>query len=202
MKTDQPLLKRIASGETPEQWSCVIEVYGPMIKRWLVSGGVAATDVDDISQEVLCTLIEELPRFEHNGRTGAFRNWLRSITVNRTMRHWGRLNQIRNRQTNLSESALYQLSDPSSEMSKKWDDNFDRELLDELLRCLSVEFDERTFTVFRRTAVAGEPVKSIASEYGITAAQVYKYRFRVMRRLREEIKKYQELTGDQTFSVF
>ena len=39
-------------------------------------------------------IIREMPQFEHSGRKGAFRNWLRVITVHRLRGYW-RTNQTR-----------------------------------------------------------------------------------------------------------
>ena len=42
---------------------------------------IRPSDVDDLVQEVLAVVLRELPQFEHNGRTGAFRRWLRTILL-------------------------------------------------------------------------------------------------------------------------
>jgi DNA-directed RNA polymerase specialized sigma24 family protein len=45
--------------------------------------GLPRSDADDLAQEVMLVIVREMPHFEHSGRKGAFRNWLRMITVHR-----------------------------------------------------------------------------------------------------------------------
>jgi hypothetical protein len=40
------------------------------------------------AQEVLGVLVQELPYFRHDLSRGAFRRWLRTITVNRLSEFW------------------------------------------------------------------------------------------------------------------
>ena len=63
-------------------------IYEPLIVGWVFRAGIDESDVSDVTQEVLTALCQELTNFEHNGRTGAFRNWLKMITVNRCRRYW------------------------------------------------------------------------------------------------------------------
>ena len=68
-------------------WRRLNDIYNPLIRRWVRPYVDQQADVDDVAQDVLTALVRELPRFEHNGRPGAFRAWLRAITVNRLRVH-------------------------------------------------------------------------------------------------------------------
>ena len=67
----------------PHRGARLSNIYAPLIRRWVRPYVAQSADFDDVVQEVLTTLVSELSRFDHNGRTGAFRAWLRAITVNR-----------------------------------------------------------------------------------------------------------------------
>lgn len=54
-----------------------------MSRGWLRRYALQTADADDLVQDVCGVLVSELPAFEHNGRRGAFRCWLRGIMVNR-----------------------------------------------------------------------------------------------------------------------
>jgi RNA polymerase sigma-70 factor (ECF subfamily) len=85
-RTSLSLLERLQQQPDPETWKRLVSLYLPMIHGWLQRHGVAPADADDLAQEVLTVVVRELPRFEHNQRAGAFRAWLRTITVHRYMR--------------------------------------------------------------------------------------------------------------------
>ena len=43
-----------------------------------------ARDLEDLSQDILLSVVKHLPTFQHSGRRGAFRSWLRTIVCSRT----------------------------------------------------------------------------------------------------------------------
>ena len=99
MDTSQNLLDR-AKTDYPEAWGRLVVLYTPLIDRWLQRFGIDESDRQDITQEVLLASARELQRFQHNGRRGAFRNWLRQIAYNRCKRHW----RVKNRQVAVASS--------------------------------------------------------------------------------------------------
>jgi RNA polymerase sigma-70 factor, ECF subfamily len=64
------------------EWHRLHDLYLPLIRSWLSSVPGLRDEADDLAQEVLLVLFRELPSFERR-RDGAFRAWLRQITVNR-----------------------------------------------------------------------------------------------------------------------
>ena len=82
--TRKSLLLRAQTGEE-NAWKDLTDLYRPLIIGWLRRQGVAARDLDDLSQEILLSVVKYLPSFEHSGRPGAFRSWLRTIVCSRTM---------------------------------------------------------------------------------------------------------------------
>ena len=81
--TSVSLLQRIRDTQDEASWGEFAELYEGLVRRWLALQGVQGQDVDDILQEVMTYVFKALPNFEHNGRPGAFRNWLRQVTSNR-----------------------------------------------------------------------------------------------------------------------
>src|SRR5437870_2279853 len=74
-------LRRPKAGEA--DWRRLVDLYTPLIRGWLRRhADLPPGDADDVVQDVLAVVVRRLPDFEHNQRTGAFRAWLRTITVN------------------------------------------------------------------------------------------------------------------------
>src|SRR5262245_46771593 len=82
-ETSVSLLERRREPADDAAWKRMVDLYAPLIHGWLRRHDVRAEDAEDLAQEVLGTAHRELTRFEHNRRPGAFRCWLRTITVNR-----------------------------------------------------------------------------------------------------------------------
>src|SRR6516162_4550141 len=85
--TRKSLLVRAQTGEE-NAWKDLTDLYRPLIIGWLRRQGVAPCDLDDLSQEILLSVVKYLPSFEHSGRAGAFRSWLRTIVCSRTVDYW------------------------------------------------------------------------------------------------------------------
>ena len=87
-ETSLSLLDRIRETDDTKSWDRLVALYAPLLKRWVRQYDVQESDADDLVQEVLTVVSQELPKFNHNQRTGAFRSWLRKILVHRLQNYW------------------------------------------------------------------------------------------------------------------
>ena len=163
-----------------EAWERLVPIYQALLQKWLRAAGLQPADRDDMSQRVLEVLVRRLPTFQHNGRPGAFRAWLRGITVNFLREFW------RQKPTAESSSVLDQLIDPHSDLSKLWDEQHDRHVLHSLLELVQMEFTDTSWRAFRRVVLDGIPARTVAAELNITVNAVLIAKSRVLARLRQE----------------
>ena len=179
--TSVSFLGRLQDRNDADNWMRLHEIYAPLLRRWLASYEIQGPDEDDLVQAVMMTVASEIGEFQHNGRTGAFRSWLKNIMLNRIRAFW----QQRKRSPNV-DARLSQFADPHSELARQWDAEHDQHVLQELLRLVRPQFQPQTWLAFQRTALEGAPPAKTAQELGITTNAVFIAKSRVMRRLREE----------------
>jgi RNA polymerase sigma-70 factor (ECF subfamily) len=185
--TPVSLLERLRLRPDAGSWQRLVDLYTPLIQDWLRRQGLRPPDVEDLTQDVLGVLVQEMPRFEHDGRPGAFRRWLRNVTVNRLRTFW----RARDRRPvapggNDFGQVLDQLADPGSGLSAAWDREHDRHVLRRLLELLEPEFEPATWRAFRLLVLEGRPTADVAAEVGISANAVRIAKSRVLSRLRRE----------------
>ena len=163
----------------------MVELYQPLIKKWLTRFGAPANDLEDLAQSVLIVVSNKLESFKHSGNAGAFRSWLRSITRNCLLEFW-RENKIRPIATGNSsfQNSLEQLADDGSELSQIWQQEYDQEILKSLLRRIQNDFQQQSWEAFRRVAIDGIPAREVAQQLGITVNSVFIAKSRIMNRLR------------------
>ena len=186
-QTSASLLERLRDRTDSDAWGRMVDLYSPMIGRWLGRYGLAESEVDDISQTVLTAVVANLPQFEHNGRVGAFRSWLRTITVN-SLRDQFRLERKTAgfaRRTACFLASLSELEDPKSGLSQLWDRTHDAHVLRTLMTWAEPEFEVTTWQAFRRQVFEQSPPKTVAAELEMTVNAVLIAKSRVLRRLRE-----------------
>src|SRR5688572_30051070 len=74
-----------AQAGSDQAWTRLVELYRPLLYRWLRRQDVPHDDAEELTQDVLSVVVQEIGRFQHNGRLGGFRRWLREITVHRAL---------------------------------------------------------------------------------------------------------------------
>jgi RNA polymerase sigma-70 factor, ECF subfamily len=185
-ETRQSLLLRARTGEQ-DAWKDLADLYRPLIIGWLNRQGVPAVDLEDLSQDVLLSVVKNLPTFEHSGHRGAFRAWLRTIVCSRTTDYWRAADaSAPARGGSGATAALQQIADPDSDLNRQWDEEHDRYVLDCLLDLVEAEFEPATLRAFRRLALDGAKGAEVAGELGQTVAAVYVAKSRVLKRIRQE----------------
>jgi RNA polymerase sigma-70 factor (ECF subfamily) len=185
-ETRQTLLVRAQTGET-DAWKDLTDLYRPLILRWLNRQGVPARDLEDLSQEVLLSVVKQLPSFQHSGHRGAFRSWLRTIVCRRTADYWRALDASTQATGGSgATAALQEIADPDSELNRQWDEEHDRYVVHCLLDLVEEEFEPITLRAFRRLALDGVSGAEAAQELGLSVAAVYVAKSRVLARIRQE----------------
>jgi RNA polymerase sigma-70 factor (ECF subfamily) len=185
--TSISLLERLRHRPDDAAWKRLVDLYTPLIQGWLRGRLVPPADADDLGQEVLAVLVRELPRFEHSGRPGAFRSWLRTITVHRVRDFW-RARGHRPQATGDSAflDRLNELEDPASGLSRVWDEEHDRHVVRRLLELIRSDFQPATWQAFAGVMLEGQTPAAVAARLGVSVNSVLLAKSRVLARLRRE----------------
>ena len=151
----------------------------------LLRGKTSAGDVDDVIQETMAVLIQELPRFRHDLRRGAFRRWLRNITLNRLRVFWrtrpphGRSGH---RKPSRPVGRSGQLALSSAGMKSTTFTSFTA-----LSTCWKMNLSRATWQAFRKVTLEGKTTAEAAAELGMSQVAVRIAKSRVLSRCRQEI---------------
>jgi RNA polymerase sigma-70 factor (ECF subfamily) len=184
-ETSATLLQRLNDRSDSVAWRRLVDLYSPLIHAWLRRQGVPAEDAEDLTQDVLGIVVREVSGFRHNGRAGAFRTWLRTIAINCLRQSW-RSRRVRGQMARPPDldSALDQLEDPASDLSRRWDREHDEFVLHRLLDLIEPEFRRATWLAFRRQVIDGASAEEVAAELGLTVNAVLIAKSRVLSHLR------------------
>lgn len=187
METSVSLLERLAGTPTDDDWRRLLDLYQPLLRAWMARAGVAASDADDLIQEVLLVVFREVGGFERRG-PGAFRSWLRTILAHRVRDHF-RAAGYRPTATGDSDflHRLDELESPQSALSRLWDREHDEHVAASLLRRVQGDFVPATWQAFVRHVLEGEPARQVAEALGLSLNSVLLAKSRVLKRLRQEL---------------
>lgn len=187
-ETSASLLERLRDPADGRAWQRLVDLYTPLIHGWLARHGVKQPDLDDLTQDVLVVLVREMPGFQHTERRGAFRHWLRMVTVNRLRGFWRGQSRIAAGMGDGKdlEQTLDELENADSALSRLWDEEHNRHVAHRLLELIEPEFTATTWQAFRRQVLEGHPAREVAAALGISVNAVLIAKSRVLQRLRQE----------------
>ena len=183
--TSRTLLERIRSAD-PVAWRRLVELYGPVVRRWAQHLQLQASDAADITQEVFRAVAEHIAEFHHDGSGYRFRSWLKTITVNKVRDQFRRRAREAQALGGSEARQLFEQQAESVNLSPAQEEEGLSDLCRRALQLIQSEFEETTWKAFWQTAVEDRLAADVAADLGMSLAAVYKAKSRVLHRVREE----------------
>jgi RNA polymerase sigma-70 factor (ECF subfamily) len=190
--TRASLLVRLRDAQDETAWAEFVDLYGPLVYRYLRGQSLQDADAADLCQDVLAAVAAAVGRLEYDRQRGAFRNWLFTI-VRRKLWQWRSRQAHRPRGS--GDSAVQRLLERCSggdEGESAWEAEWQRRVFAWACEQVRPLVSATTWQAFWRTAVDGQSGKQVAAELGLSLAAVYLARSRVFARLKERVESVQE----------
>lgn len=184
MHTTPPsLLERVRRPDDQRSWKQFVDLYTPLIYVWAGRMGLQASDAADVVQDVFVTLLRAMPEFRYE-TGGSFRAWLRTVVVN----HWR--DRCRRQAAALPGGQAIRPEDlPAPDNAEAaWEEEYRRHLVARALELMQLDFQPSTWQACWQVVVEGRAPVDVARGLGVSVATVYTARFRVLRRLRQELQ--------------
>jgi RNA polymerase sigma-70 factor (ECF subfamily) len=180
--TPVSLLEQLQRPDDPGAWERFVRLYTPLLLHWTRRLGLQEADGADLVQEVLAVLVRKLPGFRYDEQ-GSFRAWLRTVTLNK-WRDW----RERRRPLQWDEGRDPPSRDGHEAVELFEETEYRRHLVGRALELMRPDFQPGTWKAFWEHGVVGRPAVEVAAELGVGAGVVYSAKFRVLDRLRKELR--------------
>ena len=186
--TQPSLLVRLKDAHDREAWERFVDLYAPLVFGFVRKRGLQEADAADLTQDVLRQVALSAKSLVYDPKRGSFRAWLFTVVRNRLTDHWraARPDHSGSGDSSLWRQATEQLVSESD--STEWDLAYERQLFQFAAKQVRGDFTDSTWQAFWQSAVEGREGKLVAEELGITTAEVYLAKGRVMSRLKEQIR--------------
>jgi len=162
-------------------------LYSPVVYGWCLRAGLQDNDAADAMQDVFRSVFRSIGTFRKDGPTGSFRGWLWSITRNQVrlfFRKQGNVPQAFGGSDAQQQFAQLPAGpdeiDPDADATR-------RDILHRALEIVRDDFQPSTWDVFYRVTLQGQSIQEVAEILSLTQNAVRQAKFRVLRRLREEL---------------
>ena len=181
------LIRRVQA-EDAEAWQWLVQVYSPLIYRWIRGAGLPVHDAADVVQNIFVSLMRKMDRFSADHPNASFRGWLWTVTRNAVHEYRRReMHQPVAAGGSKAQQFLQQQQQPNEDMSDEIPDQAAANLvlLHRSLTLIQTRVDATTWQAFSRSAMGGEPAADIAADLGMTPHTVRQAKYRILCRLRE-----------------
>jgi RNA polymerase sigma-70 factor (ECF subfamily) len=185
LATRPSLLIRVRDARDHEAWCEFVEIYLPVVYRFVRRLGLQDADAADTAQEVLRTVSARMPTFDYDRQAGKFRNWLLSVARSRTA---DLIERRRKEGNGTGDSRVENLLDEQSARLAATDDQWEQEyrhgLFDWAAEKTRRKFTAQTWQAFWLTSIEGRKTPDVARTLDMSAGAIYIARSRVLAALR------------------
>lgn len=176
--TSSSLLIRIRDPQDAVSWNLFVDVYTPVVYRYLVKRGLQDADASDCTQEALIEVARSIQKFEYRPETGRFRDWLAVVVRRRLYRFW---NQRQHEPINEHELQ-------SDREDAEWVEVYQSELLRTAIERVRQEVEEKTWRAFFMTWLEDRPAAEVSRQLDMPIDLVYSAKARFLKRLESEVR--------------
>ena len=204
--TRPSLLARLRSGDDVEAWEEFYRVYGDLLRRFALKGGLTESEAEEVVQETAIGVARNLPGFRYDPAVCSFKTWMLNLA------QWRITDALRRRGPSAGASAgghpgaaasgpgaedptsatplIQRVADPhppdfGAEWDAAWEEGLRRAALDRLRQVV----DPKHFQIFDLYAVRTRPAREVALRLGVSLPRVYLVKQRVSALLRKEMQR-------------
>ncbi len=184
--TRKTLLLGIRDPGNTEAWQTFVELYTPLIYHLCTRRDLQEADCRDVLQNVFLSVHRQIQEFEYDPLRGLFRNWLITLVLRQISRYQLRTDQGTKGIGGGSGDLLANWIEQDEEQS--WDEGFQQRVLELAMERIRGEFSPEVFEAFQAVWYYERKPSEVAQEMNQSPAWVYQAKFRVLKRLKQEIE--------------
>ncbi len=192
-ETRASLILRLRNAEDVAAWNDFMAIYAPVIFRVACRHGLQVADAENLIQEVLLSISRALPQWLQREDRGSFRAWLLKIARNEAV------DMLTRRATRPlgkdgleAERLLAEVPDHRGDLSAQFDLEYEQSVFQWAAAQVRDSVSDTTWQSFWLTHVEGLSVDRVAQQLKMRTGTVYVARGRVMNRIQELVKQFEE----------
>lgn len=158
--------------------------------QFVRSRGLQDADAADLVQEIFRRVGHAIGRLEYEKQKGGFRAWLFTITRNCLNTYFKKKHRtVEGVNDSDSNATLGQLTTANDDLDKRWELEFQRQLMAKAMNTIKSTAEPNTWSAFHMTAILDQPVDQVVATLGMSRGAIYVAKSRVTSKLRQEVKR-------------
>jgi RNA polymerase sigma-70 factor (ECF subfamily) len=223
MTTDEPssiqthpsLLNRLKTGDDADSWNEFYRIYGKLVRDFAIQAGLTDSESDEVVQETAIATARHLPEYRYNPKVCKFKTWLLNQAswrikdqLKKRKKHApASFSPVANSCTPLADdtartSAINRVPDPGAEdLDRLFEVEWSKSLFDAALERVRERFSLKQFQIFDLAAIKEWPAAEVARSLGISTANVYVIRHRILAAIKKETSRLEAQLGENGFQA-
>jgi RNA polymerase sigma-70 factor (ECF subfamily) len=190
--TTTKALEELRESNDAAVWRQFQEYFYPVVANFAKAGGLSLADAQDAAQQVMLEFVQAFRAGKYEREKGRLSSWLYGLArrvVQNYRRHLPREQLISD---NTSGTAFWDGIADKESTKKLWDKEWREMALEKVLQQVRKETDKNVFEAFELYALKGKNVTEVAEQLGISRNAVYIAKSRVLTRLRQLQKEFED----------
>lgn len=192
-ETRPSLILRLQNAEDVAAWSDFVAIYVPVISRVASRHGFQVADAENLVQEVLLAVSQALPKWLQRTDRGGFRAWLLRVARNEAIDMMTRrATRPLGQDGEKAERLFADLTESRHSLSSQFNQQYEQAVFRWAATRVRDSVAENVWLSFWLTHVENTSVDVAARKLKMRPGSVYMARGRVMNRIKELVKQFEE----------
>ena len=190
--TKTSLILRLPSTDDAEAWREFVSIYEPFVYRFARRGGLQDADACELVQNVMLSVARAVGRWKPDRQQGRFRTWLFRIARNQLLDILAKQQRTIAVRGGSGLLEILQTSKSAATVEQNLRFEHRQTLFQWAADRVKSSVNDITWKAFWMTAVEEQVPEAVARDLGLTAGAVYIARSRVLARLRDAVKQWED----------
>ena len=191
-ETTSTILDKLTRYDEDTTWDLLANHFREPIIKLALRMGLDPAQAEDAAQNALLAFAKAYQGGRYDRRRGQLRSWLFTIASNQILDLRRRTAARRGRETPAGEELEARIQAKEHDWEACWEEEWMRAIYARALARVRTEVAPRSFEVLRLSAEDGLSPREIAERLGVPRTTVYNARSRLLRRLNELCREFEE----------
>lgn len=192
--TTSTILERLQDFRDQEMWQRFSQRFRRPLASFVRRFGLTQEEIDDVVQETLLAFAEAYRAGRYDRTAGRLSSWLFGIAYRQAANAQRSRARRREHVVEAAHASFLDRVPDEREAQVAWDADWEQATLEAALGQLRGEVAENTFRVFELVVRQGRSADEAAAELGMTRDAVYVAKHRVLKRLGELVREFEDPT--------
>ena len=206
IRTRSSLLIRLKTDDDTASWQEFYRIYGKMVRDFAIQAGLTDAEADDVVQETAIAMARHLPEYRYDPKVCRFKTWLLNQASWRVKDQFKKRKKepawrtdrsgqslappaLRGEDTSRT-STIHRVPDAgATDLDAVFEAEWQKNLFAAALERVRGKFSLKQFQVFDLLIFKEWPAGDVARSLGISLANVYVTRHRILAAIKKETKR-------------